>query len=426
MHHLPEPPARALLGHLPLAFDLLKLLKQSQESLGEAFAWRMGPKYIAVFSSAHSNKEILLEQAEKLSAVDSFGPHSWILGQGLARLDGLSHKNLKKLLLPAFHRDILQSHSQFIYEASRTALERWQNLESCDVTSLSKALTLQIILKTLFNQNLDSLPSLRNDLTKFFASLMVEAKKPSSFLGFVNMLRLPGIANLRARLDRFLLELIKQPSPTNSSLAILKSARDSNGQALDAALIRDQLLTFIVAGHDTTAMALAWSIYALATYPQVRQNLKDELAFIEPSDSLRLRSLPYLNAFIKEVLRLHPPISIGIRRVLEPISISHFDIPKAANILYSPYLTHRSENYWEDAQSFKPQRFLDSNPSRYHYLPFGAGTHSCIGMNLALLELHIIVATLTKYSSWELLAEPTEKLSPTLEPSGLQVVFKNG
>ncbi len=412
-----------ILGHLPEALDLLTLLNSSYAELGDAFAWNMAGRYVAVFSSEAANKEILLTKSASLSAVDAFGPLSWMLGQGLARLDGLSHKRMKKLLLPAFHREVLLSHSSFIEERTTEALLSWQAEPFVDAVSICKDLTLSIILKSLFDVSLTQFPRLRSDLNRFFECLLFEANKPLSFVRFFKMLKLPLVKNLRYRLDSFFFELIKAELPSAlSTLALLKQAKDEEGQSLSDVLIRDQLLTFVVAGHDTTATALAWSLYELARHPEVKAQLRQELMTHE-SSLQTVRTLPYLNAVIKEVLRLHPPISMGIRRATEDLSIDGYLLPKGTSVVFSPYLTHKSSVYWREPDAFKPERFLANNPARYQYLPFGAGEHNCIGMNLALLELQMILLQLVKTSDWRVLTDASEKLSPTLEPSQLTLEF---
>lgn len=420
---LPEPERFPILGHLPKATNLLALLEECHREFGGPFALQMGFRYVAIFSSPQANKSILLEQADKLSAVDAFGPQSWMLGRGLARLDGESHKNMKKLLLPSFHRESLHSHATFMTSSCEKALNEWQQSTEIDAVQAARNLTLSLILKSLFGLELSQQPRLSHDLHLLFECLLIEPEKPRSFFRFVNMLRLP-VPNLRRRLDAFFFKQIHSPhTPEHSTLALLKDSVDANGNKLSAQELRDQLLTFIVAGHDTTAMALAWSLYELAKHPVVRQTLNEELATISHDDLGSIRSLPYLNAVIKEVLRLHPPIAIGIRKTLTVIEIDGYKVPKNANVLYAPYLTHRHGNLWEDALSFKPERFLNHNPSRYAYLPFGAGQHSCIGMNLAMLELQMILVYLVKNSHWTIANEPKTQLAPTLEPGNLNLSF---
>jgi cytochrome P450 len=404
--------------------NVLKLLEDCGSEFGDAFALKMGPRYVAVFSSPDANKDILLTKADSLSAVDSFGPLSWMLGQGLARLDGVSHSAMKKLLMPAFHREVIQAHAHYMNKESLERLASWQKEAWVDGVSAARELTLSIILHTFFGSQLTQPKQLSHDLSLLFDCLLIEPEKPTSFFRFVTMLKLPW-PNLRSRLDHFLFTIIEEKTDAHfSTLSLLKNARDDNGNPLSKEALRDQLLTFIVAGHDTTAMALAWSWYELAQHPVVLKTLKEELSSVKTSDLEQLRRLPYLNAVLKEVLRLHPPIAIGIRRAIAPLNITDYAIPKGANVVYAPYLTHRNESLWKDALSFKPERFLGYNPPRYQYLAFGAGQHSCIGVNLAQLELQVILASLVKHASWELCSEVSAKLSPTLEPGQLKLRFK--
>lgn len=394
--------------------DLPALLQRAAAAHGDAFALQMGPRRVAVFSSPAANRAILVEQARDLSARESFGPFSWMLGDGLVRLDGVAHRRMRRLLLPPFHRDRVATHLETIRGMAREAAEAWARAGRVDGMEASRRLTLRIAARTLLGVDPGAAPTgLSRDLARLFDCLMIDPRRPSTLLGSLHMAPLPLIPNLRARLDRRLFRLIAERrlgGDREDILGMLLDATDEAGRPLGDREIRDQLITFLVAGHDTTAMGLTWSLYEVAR----RAEIADRLRAAPEGDET------FLEAVIDETLRLYPPIPLGIRRAVAPVEIDGYAVARGDSVVYSPFLTHRDPALWPVPGRFDPERFLGERPDRYAYLPFGAGAHLCLGLSLARLELRVVLTTLLRHLDWSLVdpAPPRLTIRPTLAPAG--------
>ena len=201
---------------------------------------------------------------------------------------------------------------------------------------------------------------------------------------------------LRQSIDDILFAEIAARRATGSAdrgdvLSLLLAARDEAGGALDDAEVRDQMLTLFLAGHETTATALAWAVHHLVAHPLVLERLRAELA-AGPLDTRRLADLAYLGAVVNETLRLTPVLD-GVGRLLaRPVRVAGWLLPAGAAVAASIYLTHRRPDVWAEPARFDPERFVGLRPSPYAFLPFGGGTRRCVGMAFALYEMKLVLA----------------------------------
>ena len=188
----------------------------------------------------------------------------------------------------------------------------------------------------------------------------------------------------------------RDPTERDDVLAMLLSARYEDGAPMSREELRDELITLLVAGHETTATALSWALHHLATYPDIQRRVHAELdeVFADGSvDPEASSGLTYLDAVIKETMRLHPVIA-AVGRVLEkPRTIGGWDLPKGVMVVPSIYLTHHNPEVYPQPSRFDPMRFIDGKPSPYEYLPFGGGMRRCIGAAFALYEMRMVLAT---------------------------------
>jgi cytochrome P450 len=179
-------------------------------------------------------------------------------------------------------------------------------------------------------------------------------------------------------------------------LSLLCEARDEAGRGLDDRELRDELVTLLVAGHETTATALAWAFERLATSPEVRARLEEEVARVVgegPLEAEHLPALGYLDAVIRETLRLRPVVPLVGRVAVQPIDIGPYRIPPGVRTLGLLSFTHRRADIWPEPDRFLPDRFLGRQPAAYEWLPFGGGVRRCLGMAFALYEMKVVLAT---------------------------------
>jgi cytochrome P450 len=232
----------------------------------------------------------------------------------------------------------------------------------------------------------------------------------------------PGYRRARQKMDDYLFRIIHQRRAQPSRGGdLLSGLVQTPGMSDD--LIRDQLLTMLIAGHDTSTALLAWSLYLLGRHPEALQRAQDEVDMIldrQPPDLESVNRLDYLDRVIKEVLRLYPPIHIGNRRAAKELEFQGYRIPAGQRVVYSIYLTHRMPEYWPDPQRFDPQRFTPEQSSlrpHYAYLPFGGGPRNCIGFAFAQVEVKIVLARLLQKYCFELATGDVHAhMGATLEP----------
>jgi cytochrome P450 len=323
-----------------------------------------------------------------------FGPHSILL------LDGAKHLRQRKLMLPPFHGDRMKSYGDLIASETERRMATWPSDRPFQLQEQFQEITLDVILRAVFG--FDSGPSLdaaRKDIKRWLKMLA----SPAAMVPFIRDNFGPvkpwsPLARMRDRVDRSLYELIaeRRADPAVAEredvLSMLIGARDENGEPMTD----QELLTLLLAGHETTATALAWAVELLLTHPDKLTALRADL----PNGD------DYLNAVIHETMRLRPPIQLFDRMVCEPIEVLGYRIPAGAVMACNIIGAHRRPDLYPEPLAFRPERFLESPPETYGWLPFGGGVRRCLGAAFALYEMAIVL---------RMVAERT-----SLEPAGIQ------
>jgi cytochrome P450 len=222
---------------------------------------------------------------------------------------------------------------------------------------------------------------------------------------------------------------MRQDANRNDMLTLLMSAQDEAGEALTDGELRDELMTLLAAGHETTASALTWALYWIHKVPEVRQRLLAELQTVDPSDHGALSRLPYLNAVCSETLRIYPVGMLTFPRVTtSTVKLGGYSLDPGTIVMGSIYLTHHRKEIYPDPDHFKPERFLERRFSPYEYLPFGGGARRCIGMAFAQFEMKLVISRIL--SSLELGLADKRSVRPmrrglTAGPSPVQLVVRD-
>jgi cytochrome P450 family 135 len=302
-------------------------------------------------------------------------------------LEPEAHLERRKLLLPAFHGERVESYARLIEQLAAARLDEVRAGELVSIQKIAQALTLEVILSAVLGI---SDPALREHLSRTYDSL---ARPRNVFVLLVPILGRRSRWNLASRsawrlkdeLDALLLAHIAATradpglSERDHVLAMMVLARDEHGAGLSDEELRDDLTTLITAGHETTATAIAWGVELLAHNPAV-------LADARPDDDA------YMEALVKEVLRMYPPVPVGgAREVLAPFQIGRWTIPPRVPILVDAYGVHHDPVIYPEPDVFQPKRFLEAQPERYTFLPFGGGAHRCLGATLATLEAKVVL-----------------------------------
>ena len=302
--------------------------------------------------------------------------------------DGERHLRLRKLLLPPFHGEAVRAHADVVRDATRTEVSRWPERRVFAVLPRMQAITLEVILRAVVGVRDDARAERLRDLLPRVLSvglmaLFAEGAFPGAF-GRAPLSQLPWL-RARREVNRLLEEEIAahraDPGARGDVLAMLLSARDDEGRALSDEDVRDQLLTLLIAGHETSATALAWCFERLVRHPDVLARLRAELGAGDDD---------YLEAVVDETLRVRPVVHQVARRVARPLELDGRVLPGGTIVAASIIGVQRSPVF-EDPDSFRPERFLDGDVPRTAHIPFGGGARRCIGASFALMEMRTIL-----------------------------------
>jgi cytochrome P450 len=403
-------------------------VERARRRYGRRFTMRLlGLPPVVMISDPQEIKEIFQAPPDVLHPGEGARVLERVLGaNSVILLDEDPHLEQRKLLLPAFHGERMQRLAGAMEELAERELDSWPRGEELALHPRLQRLTLEIILRAVFGLERGAqLDELRELLTRILAF----AESPLSVLPPLPwpLSRLRTIAELErqgARADELIFELIderrREGGDGDDVLALLLGARHEDGSPMSAAELRDELMTALVAGHETTASQLAWIFARLSRAPRVRARLQAEIDAGEQED--------YLLATINEVMRLHPVVpNAEPRLVKKPVEIGGVRYEPGVVLFASAYLVHRDPEIYPQPQAFRPERFLESQPGTYTWLPFGGGRRRCLGASFAQLEMRIVLrAALRRFELAPVgrRAERTRRRGITLSPAaGARVVL---
>jgi cytochrome P450 len=338
-----------------------------------------------------------------------------LLGEGLLVSEGEQHRERRKLVAPAFAHQRVSKYAATMEEHALAAQTTWREGQTIDIAREMMRLTLGIVGKTLFDVDLlDRAATLGRDIATLQAALMLQIRVP--------FIRLPMQGKNRAAIDRLnetVYGMIRDRRASGIDKGdvlsmLLLSQDEETGEHLSDEQIRDEAMTLFLAGHETTALAMAWSWYLLTKHPQHFARLRSE-------------GMPFALQVMKEAMRLYPPAFLLARAALCDTSIDGFAVRKDEVVFIAPWLLHRDPRNFEDPLRFDPDRFLPEREARlprFAYIPFGGGRRICIGNQFALMEGQIILSTIAQHAGMELVSKEPIRLRPllTLHPQdGVEV-----
>jgi cytochrome P450 len=313
-----------------------------------------------------------------------------LLGNGIMTSEGEFWRRQRMMMQPLFHRRVVGGFAETIAAATDALLERWEELarrgESVNLTEEMSELTLKIVLRAIFGRDLERM-STELGGNPFEVVTKEQARNLQFAYKFRSLTRLVAGLIARRRTDG---------EEHFDYVAMLMSARDKEtGAPMSERELIDEIMTLIVAGHETTASGLNWTWYLLAQHPQVEAKLHAEIDAAAQADArapslLQLERLPYLRQVIDEALRLYPPGWVLSRRTIGPDVLCGYTIAAGTNVLLPLYLLHRHPRYWPEPDQFRPERFAPEHEAerpRFAYMPFAAGPRHCIGETFALYEM---------------------------------------
>jgi cytochrome P450 len=403
----PGPRGLPLLGNVLDAWrDPLELFVQTHRTYGDVARLRFGPfAYYLLNDPAHVH-HVLVESHANYTKSRNYRGLRFVVGQGLVTSEGDFWRRQRRLAQPAFHRQRLGAFVTMMAGDTEKMLDRWDRSERAeiDVHEEMMHLTFRIVGRTLFSTDVEGdAQAIGEALTRAirWANEYVEAvvHAPPWFPTPDNV----RFGRAKKTLDDLVFRIIRERRESGADpgdlLSMLMNARDEESRAaMTDAQLRDEVMTLVLAGHETTANALSWTFYLLSRHPDVARRLKNEVTDVLGGRAPALEDLPrlvYTRQVIEESLRLYPPAWILERQAIASDTIGGFEIEKGAIVGISPWSIHRSTKLWDNPEGFDPDRFRPEGAAarpKLAYLPFGAGPRFCIGNAFALMEAQIIVA----------------------------------
>ncbi len=386
----------------------LDYLHKYQRQCGDIFTISMtGGFEGAVFvSNPQTIQQLLTSDTKQFSAPGEANQilQPFLGSSGIILLNGSTHRQRRQLLMPQFHGDKVRVYADLMRRITRETIATWQVGSTINVREQMQSISLSIILQTVFGlYRGDRYDAIRAKLIEVLS--LVESPLSSAMLFFPSLQQDWGkwspwgkFLRNRAELDRLIYAEIAERRAADRAdradiLSLLIDSQDADGNGMSDIELRDELMTLLFAGHETTATALAWAIYWVNYLPTVKEKLLAEVATIDPAaEAIAINKLPYLSAVCSETLRIYPVGMLTFPRVTEEtVSCQGYDIPAQTVIVGCIYLTHHRPDLYPEPQLFKPERFLTRQFSPYEYFPFGGGSRRCIGMALAQLELKLVL-----------------------------------
>lgn len=406
----------------------MQFMEDCANRYGDIFSARVATGLIPVVfvSNPQALQEILTGDTKEFEAPGEsnqiFEP---LLGkQSMIALSGASHRRQRQLMMPPFHGERMRTYGETIGNVTEQVMNQWEKGKPFCVRTSTQAITLRVMMKAVFGLNEDArgekiehlVVGMMDQMSSPFSAAMLYFPALQRDLGALTPWR--NFVRRRQQTDNLLYEEMQQrrahPDPNRTDiLSLLMAARDEAGEAMTDEELRDELMTLLLAGHETTATAIAWALYWIHKLPSVREKLLQELDSLgDNPDPGAIFKLPYLNAVCSETLRIYPVGMLTFPRVPKvPVTLGGYDIAPGTILMGSIYLTHQREDVYPEPKQFKPERFLERQYSPYEYLPFGGGARRCIGYAFALFEMKVALAKIL--SRFELELADNREVQPT-------------
>lgn len=412
--------------------DALGLLDRFRDQYGANFTIRLSNQTQVMISDAAMIHEITVTQASKFrKPLDYTDPKRGLarfMGNGLVTSNGDFWKRQRKMVAPSMHAKRIMNYADTMTALTTEQLKHWQAGTRLDISEEMMSLTMKIIATTGFNV------AVSDEQIRKISSAMEGLQGVSGAFSIIPPW-VPTPTELRARqglrdIDEIIYGIIDERRRTGEDkgdlLSMLLLAEDDQGQHMSAKEARDEAVTMILAGHETTANALNWTFYLLAQHPEIEAKLHEELDTVlagRVPTLADLENLKYTEMVIKESMRLMPPVWSFAREAIETVKIGPYTIPQGSTVNVITLHAHQDTRYYPDPKRFDPERFTPENEAklpRGAYIPFGGGPRICIGFSFAMMEARLLLATIA--SQYKLRLEPGQRVTPqaqvTLNPKG--------
>lgn len=409
--------ARRFLG-IGSADGMVAFFAETVRRYGPLVGMRFFGHHVVLVDDADLIAEVLQHQQHAFSRDTGAVLLRELVGDSLLTSEDPAHLVRRRMLQPAFHRARIRTYTEHMVDEARRTADAWEHRTKIDIGGEMAQLTLGVVGRSLFGTDV------RDEAHRIAAVVasiggrggklqpLVAALSP---LLFAIRRATPQTARFIFRRERQALEAIVDPIVArrranggggDDLLAMLLDVRDDEGHGLSDIDVRNELITFVLAGHETTASALTWSWYLLASHPDAEARMHEEIDTVLGGRPPQMEDVPHLRytaAEFDEALRLYPPAAAFGRRPLEPIALGGYRIPRGASIFVSPYVTQRNPRYFPDPDRFAPERWFGEPPPKFAFFPFGGGSKMCIGEPFARAEGVLVLATIAQ--RWRLRVE---------------------
>ena len=438
-----------MLGNLPeLARDPLQFLERCAREFGDFVPLRFLNRRVFLLNDPDAIESVLVTQSRSFRKTLGYRTPVMrrLFGQGLLTSEGALWTQQRRLAQPAFHRERIASYAATIVQFAEEMMKDWRAGETRDLHADVMKLTTRVVVKTLFNAEV---PPAIGQLGSASSAVLEQFTRQWS-LGRMLLSLLPTAGRRRFQrvlreIDQYIFNLIRERRESGANpgdlLSMLLLARDETGAGMSDRQLRDELVTLMVAGLDTTALAVSWSLYLLAHHPPAQTRLREEICQVLGDRSAEFADVPQLRfteAVLKESMRLYPPAWIVGREALSDLEVGGHRIRKGESLIMSQWLKHRDPRYFADAAGFHPERWLSDSIRtlpRFAYFPFGGGPRVCIGSTFAMMEGALVLASI--FQRFRVSCAPGYTVEPwatitlqarggvrlTLEPAGAAALF---
>jgi cytochrome P450 len=420
---------------------------------GDAFTLTFGPsgRKLVMLADPEAVKAVFTAAPEVAPSAAGASPIAPVMGpNSVITLTGPEHMRQRKLLLPPFHGERMREYTDVIVQATRRSMAQWPIGESMKLSTQTRAITLEVILRAVFGVEADRMGALREAIS----GLLTPSQTPALLL---NALRRPVEArptgSLGRALDRLDVVIYEEIARRHAQedlgertdiLSLLMLARDEEGQAMTDQELRDELVTLLLAGHETTATSVAWAVERLVRHPDKLARLVAEIDAGDPPSHPEGHTLwgaskrgaggdEYMEAVISETLRVRPVVPMVVRVLQDSLDVGGRELPRGTRVVPSIYLTNLNPKVYEAPREFRPERFLQKAPETFSWIPFGGGIRRCIGASFATLEMKLMLQTMLseltpslpiRGGRWTRAGEWNRRRAITLVPSrGARVVW---
>ncbi len=429
---LKYPKGPGSLSMIRMMFGIDETISDLAQKYGDPFSFPTAFGKMVVCVAPEGNKVIFTAEPDSLapSAGDLL---DFVFKKSVLLIQGTEHRRARKLLTPPFHGARMRTYGNLMRNTALRWAKTWEPGRPFRMIDTTQAITLDIIIEAVFGvADTAEMQAFRRAILALFGDfspfLFIKALR-INFLGLGPWARFQHhYKDLQTQVFALIAKYKQSLADRQDILSLLIEAKDEQGDGLSDQEIMDQLLTIVFAGHETTAVMLAWAFYLLYKNPETLLKLRAEIdplgAQPEPE---AIAKLPYLEAVINETLRLYPPVHVIHRRTLKPMTLLGYELPAGTVVAAGAHATHRLESIYPEPNKFLPERFIGKSYTPFEFLPWGGGARRCLGASFAMYEMKLVLSAILKNYELKLLETGEVKLAHrpgTVGPkSGIRMEF---